>query len=221
MIAVSDWFTARPVSEGLLLITEPFLDRFLRANVWLISGQDRLLLVDTGFGLAPLRAWIDDRFEDPVVAVVTHAHSDHMGGLHEFAERLAHAAEVDELMRPAHPAGLRASDYEPEFRAEEPCRPTRLIDEGDVIDLGDRRFEVLHLPGHTMGSIGLWDEATGTLFSGDTVFVDAPLLDDFPGSDVASYRRTMQRLRDLPVRVVHAGHELRSVCEGYLDRRSA
>lgn len=254
MIPVSEWFSARPVAEGLQLITEPFLDRFVRSNIWLISGHDRLLLVDTGFGLAPLRAWIGDRFEDPVGAVVTHAHSDHMGGLYEFTERLAHAAEIDELMRPAHPAGLRASDYEPEFRAEmavhgfplrdvmldalpspgfdidafatEPCRPTRLIDEGDVIDLGDRRFEVLHLPGHTPGSIGLWDEASGTLFSGDTVFVDAPLLDDLPGSDVASYRRTMQRLRDLPVCVVHAGHErsfgrpeLRSVCEAYLDRR--
>lgn len=256
MIPVPEWFSARPVEEGLLLITEPFLDRFLRTNIWLIGGREHLLLVDTGFGLAPLRAWICDRFKKPVIAVVTHAHSDHMGGLHEFEERLAHEAEVDELMRPAHPAGLRASDYEPGFRAAmalhgfplrdvmldalpspdfeldgfatEPCRPTRLIDEGDIIDLGDRRFEVLHLPGHTPGSIGLWDEASGTLFSGDTVFVDAPLLDDFSGSDVASYRGTMRRLRDLPVRVVHAGHErsfrrpeLRSVCEAYLDRRPA
>ena len=50
------------------------------------------------------------------------------------------------------------------------------IGEGDVIDLGDRAFEVLHLPGHSPGSIGLWDPAAGTLFSGDAIY-DGPLLE--------------------------------------------
>lgn len=46
-----------------------------------------------------------------------------------------------------------------------PAPPTRVLSEGDVIDLGDRAFEVLHLPGHSPGSIGLWDESSGVLFS--------------------------------------------------------
>ncbi len=65
---------------------------------------------------------------------------------------------------------------------------------------------MLHLPGHSPGSIGLWEAATGALFSGDAIY-DGPLLDDLPGSDVAAYRRTMQRLLTLPVQVVHAGHD--------------
>jgi glyoxylase-like metal-dependent hydrolase (beta-lactamase superfamily II) len=81
-----------------------------------------------------------------------------------------------------------------------------LIEEGDVLDLGDRRFEVLHLPGHSPGGIGLWEAATGILFSGDTVY-DGPLLDTFEDADIAAYIRSMKRLRDLPVRVVHGGHE--------------
>lgn len=107
-----------------------------------------------------------------------------------------------------------------------PARVTRLVDEGDVIDTGDRRFEVLHLPGHSPGSIGLWEAATGTLFSGDAIY-DGPLLDELAGSDVAAYCRTMERLLTLPVRVVHAGHDpsfggerLRELARDYLARRN-
>jgi glyoxylase-like metal-dependent hydrolase (beta-lactamase superfamily II) len=107
-----------------------------------------------------------------------------------------------------------------------PAPATRTVDEGDVIDVGDRRFEVLHLPGHSPGSIGLWEAETGILFSGDAIY-DGPLLDELPGSDIPSYVATMKRLRDLPVTVVHAGHDpsfgrdrLRDLCEGYLAKRA-
>jgi glyoxylase-like metal-dependent hydrolase (beta-lactamase superfamily II) len=100
------------------------------------------------------------------------------------------------------------------------------LDAGDIIDLGDRHFEVLHLPGHTPGSIGLWEETTGTLFSGDAVYDDGPLLDQLPESDIQAYVDTMKRLRDFPVTVVHAGHEksfgrerLRELADGYLAVR--
>jgi glyoxylase-like metal-dependent hydrolase (beta-lactamase superfamily II) len=101
-----------------------------------------------------------------------------------------------------------------------------VLDDGDGVDLGDRAFEVLHLPGHSPGSIGLWEEATGTLFSGDAVY-DGPLLDQLDGSDVDAYLSTMRRLRDLPVAVVHGGHEpsfgrerLVELCDAYLARRA-
>ena len=102
---------------------------------------------------------------------------------------------------------------------------TRLIDEGDIVDTGDRRFEVLHLPGHSPGSIGLWEAATGTLFSGDAIY-DGPLLDELDHSDIGRYCETMHRLLELPVTVVHAGHDpsfgrdrLRAIARDYLDRR--
>src|SRR5690606_15480213 len=81
-----------------------------------------------------------------------------------------------------------------------PAPPTRILEEGDIVDLGDRHFEVLHLPGHSPGSIGLWEAATGILFSGDAVY-DGELLDDNADSSIPDYLRTMERLRALPVRV--------------------
>ncbi|WP_082845398.1 MBL fold metallo-hydrolase [Paraburkholderia caribensis] len=71
--------------------------------------------------------------------------------------------------------------------------------------LPDRAYEVLHLPAHSPGSIGLWDVTTGTQFPGDAIY-DGPLLDDIDGVDVSEYIRTLNRLRELPINVVHAGH---------------
>jgi glyoxylase-like metal-dependent hydrolase (beta-lactamase superfamily II) len=106
-----------------------------------------------------------------------------------------------------------------------PAGATRILNEGDVVDTGDRAFEVLHLPGHSPGSIGLWEKATRTLFSGDAIY-DGPLLDEIPGADIAVYVKTMKRLRDMPVEIVHAGHDpsfgrtrLIELVDAYLQRR--
>ena len=95
-----------------------------------------------------------------------------------------------------------------------------------MLDLGNRCFEVLHLPGHSPGSIGLWEESTGTLFSGDAVY-DGPLLDTAADSDIVDYCATMERLLTLPVTVVHGGHDpsfgrdrLHEIARAYLARRS-
>jgi glyoxylase-like metal-dependent hydrolase (beta-lactamase superfamily II) len=66
-------------------------------------------------------------------------------------------------------------------------------------------FSALHLPGHSPGSIGLYDERDGVLFSGDAVY-DGELIDDLEHSNVDSYVATMERLAKLPVSIVHAGH---------------
>jgi glyoxylase-like metal-dependent hydrolase (beta-lactamase superfamily II) len=193
--------------------------------------------------------------QKPVTAVATHIHMDHVGGHHEFEDCLIHRDEapglrnptgdytlVDETFDPMNLGTLSIPGYRLEgpmitaiphagydlrsFRIR-PARVTRVVEEGDRVDLGDRSLEVLHLPGHSRGCIGLWEQSTGILFSGDSVY-DATLLDELPGSDIAAYIRTMRRLRELPVSVVHAGHDpsfgrerLRELADAYLKRREA
>ena len=101
-----------------------------------------------------------------------------------------------------------------------------MVDEGDGIDLGDRTFRVLHLPGHTPGEIGLWEEATRTLFSGDCVYESGVLLDELPESNIAHYVRSMRRLRTVQARIVHGGHDesfgrerLLQLIDGYVRTR--
>jgi glyoxylase-like metal-dependent hydrolase (beta-lactamase superfamily II) len=252
------WFSATEAGPGVTLLTEPFVDEFLRANLWLVAGRDRDLLIDTGNGIAPLLPAVQrlrSVRDKPLVAVVTHTHSDHMGGMHEFDERLVHRLEAEPLALAADTACLVSAQlprdllaeiaagglvlpellitalpyegFDPGTFAVSATTATRTLDEGDTIDLGDRTLTVLHLPGHSPGGIGLWEEKTGVLFPGDTVYRDGPLLDQMPGSDIGSYLKTMERLRELPASTVHAGHDpsfgrarLVAIADEYLASRA-
>ena len=70
------------------------------------------------------------------------------------------------------PAPYSSTEY-----AVKAAPASRLIEDGDTSDLGDRHLEVIHTPGHSPGGIMLWESASGILFSGDTVY-DDPLIDD-------------------------------------------
>jgi len=245
------WFTREAREHGVTHITEPHVDAFARCNIWHVRGRTRDLMIDTGLGLSSLRDAARELFGRPVTAVLTHGHYDHTGGAYEFDDRLVHAAEAGDLERPGF-AGLtleqlgddmvrllRGAGYDPpavlltalphegfalDQFALRAAPATAFIDEGDVVDLGDRSFEVLHLPGHSPGSIALWEADTGVLFSGDALY-DGPLLYQLPGSSVSDYARTLERLLELPVEVVHAGHDpsfgrerLCEIARSYLQR---
>jgi glyoxylase-like metal-dependent hydrolase (beta-lactamase superfamily II) len=247
------WFEFQRVDDQITLIWEPHVDPLIRCNIWHVRGGDRDMLVDTGLGMASLHEAARHLLEKPLTAVATHAHYDHVGGLHEFPDRVVHAAEAakvasghraslfggakdDAVLASIRAAGydvpprlftaLPSTEYDAAAYQVRPAPATRIVAEGDVVDLGSRRFEILHLPGHSPGSIGLWEAESGVLFSGDAVY-DGPLLDELPGSDVGVYVATMKRLRELPVDVVHAGHDpsfgrarLRELCDAYLAKRA-
>lgn len=247
------WYDFRRVDDDITLIWEQHVIPLMRCNIWHIRGRDRDMIVDTGMGVVSLKDSIGHLVDKPVVAAATHAHIDHVGCHGEFDECLVHPLEADDLQAGEPGYGLYLNDrvlLEELDRAGYKCKPdqcfitalphsgydpgayslqgstaTRLIEDGDIVDLGDRQFEILHLPGHSPGSIGLWEKETGTLFSGDCVY-DGPLLDGFSDSNIADYCASMRRLRALPIRTVHGGHDksfgqdrLHQLIDAYLAKR--
>ena len=250
-LAVAErWFRTERVTHDVVLLVEDHLDPFFESNVWHVRGRDRDLVVDTGNGIGDLRAELQRLVgERAAVAVATHDHFDHIGGLHAFEERWCHAADADGIRQPDELALLR-TDFRPGLEDEirwygyEPpecvvtalprddfdvsgwrtptTEPTRLLTHGDIVDLGDRAFEVLHVPGYTAGSIALWDPSAGLLFTGDTAALDDPL----HAEDEAAFVVSLTRLRELPVELVCAGHsrpfgrdELRNLIEEQIVAR--
>ncbi|SNT60801.1 Glyoxylase, beta-lactamase superfamily II [Asanoa hainanensis] len=222
----AQWFQFTALDERITLIREPYARGLLRANLWHLRGRDRDLLIDCGLGVTALAPLLVERFGRVPVLVLTHAHLDHMGSAHEFDEVWAHPLEhvddpapgslhgptlaaqlgLDETLPPALLTARPHGDYDLGTYRVRPATPTRLLADGDVVDVGDRPLTVLHLPGHTPGSIALFDEHDGTLFSGDVIYDDV-LLDSLPGGDPGQYAQSLRRLRDLPVRLTHPGHD--------------
>lgn len=214
----ADWYRVDRLAHGVTHIEERWIKPFYRCNIWHVRGRERDLLIDSGLGSVSLVGAFPWLLERPILALASHAHFDHIGNHHEFRERAVHPAEAAVLADPdphATLAGRYATlemfdrlppgGFDPAAYRVASAPATRIVEAGDVIDLGDRAFSVLHVPGHSPGSIALWEARTGVLFSGDAVY-DGPLVDDAFHSDVAAYLDTMQRLRELPVEAVHAGH---------------
>ncbi|MBK7902993.1 MAG: MBL fold metallo-hydrolase [Proteobacteria bacterium] len=248
------WFERHELDAGVTLLRELHAHPLVRCNVWHVAGRKRHLLIDTGLGVASLRDAATDLFGKPLTVVATHAHFDHVGGMYEFKNErcVIHEAEAQALRTAADSMSLSTKQFgtalldgfiEAGYRFEDewlitalphaefnplshvlrPMIPIATLRDGDVVDLDNRVFEVLHLPGHSPGSIGLWESATGVLFSGDAIY-DGPLLDNLPESNRSAYLRTMERLLNLEVTCVHAGHgecmgraRLREIARSYLD----
>lgn len=214
------WYETEKLSDGVTLIRETHVAPWLRCNIWHVRGRDRDLIIDTGMGLRPMKTEVAELAGRPLTAIVTHTHFDHAGGLHEFDHRCGHAIEADIIAAPTAQNTVVDTGY---VRAEtltalphagydiltytvKPAPLTDHLDDGDVVDLGDRVFQIFHLPGHSPGSIALFEAKTGILFSGDVVY-DGDLLDDLYHSNAETLEHSLQRLLELPIDTVHAGHE--------------
>mgnify|MGYP002875598280 CR=1 FL=1 len=238
MRTANRWFDIRAFDNGVTRIREACLDPAVACNIWVIHGRDRHLVMDSGTGLMSLKQAFPQLARHPVVCIASHTHFDHCGGSWEFEDRRVHENEADILRRPTREnttvegymvpelfveypfEGFRPQDYQ-----VRPAPPTGVLADGDVIDLGDRSLTVLHLPGHSPGLTGLYEPATRMLFPSDAIY-DGPLYDDVYHSDIRDYQRTMKRLLDLEVSVVHGGHfesfgqqRMHTLIRNWLDNR--
>ena len=129
-----------------------FMKQFYILDDWvrqfLIVGEEEALLIDTGVEESHVAEAVRQITSLPVRVVLTHGDHDHAGGLGAFGSCLVHPEDADMLP--------------PEIR----WQPLR---EGDTLECGGYRFEVLHIPGHTPGSIALLDREHGLLLPGDSI----------------------------------------------------
>lgn len=118
---------------------------------FLLTGTERALLIDSGRNISNAREIAEALTDLPISLLNTHADADHVAGNGQFEAFYMHPAE-----EPNYRRGSRQGTILP-------------VIEGDTLDLGERRLEVIHLPGHTPGSIALLDVTNRILISGDPI----------------------------------------------------
>lgn len=208
-VAIDDgWFEVYRILDGIFAIYEP--GQFEEVISFLITGEDVALLFDTGLGIGDIRGVVDELTDLQVVVLNSHTHYDHIGGNHQFEtiyamdteftrgralngrphEAVAEFVSKGWIWMPL-PEGFIKDKYH-----THPFAISRIIAEGDVIDVGGRRLEILETPGHAPDSICLIDRDNRILFTGDTFYL-APLYTHVDGSDFEDYARSAARLAGL------------------------
>ncbi|NLT29301.1 MAG: MBL fold metallo-hydrolase [Propionibacterium sp.] len=163
-------------------------------NVWVIGDDTECIVLDAPHDVDRILTVVGERNLKAIVC--THAHDDHIRVAPELAARSGapiwlHPADA-ELWAHTHPA--RQPDAE--------------LYDGQVIEVGGTRVEVLHTPGHSTGGVCLWVPELNTLFSGDTMFSGGPGATGRSFSDKPTILTSIrERLFTLPEdATVHTGH---------------
>lgn len=192
----------------MALEIQTFVGGSLETNGYLVGDRQTgdALMIDAPQGVTADVVQAARAGEWRITAIViTHAHWDHIvdaAALREAtgAPLLAHPLAVDRLAQPG------SAIFSLPFTIA-PVTPDRLLNEGDEVILGDRRFEVLHLPGHDPAHIALVSEPERAFFGGDVVFPGGHGTLEVPGADPAAMSRSLGKLVDLPAEtVVYPGH---------------
>lgn len=162
------------VAPGVWRICDDFV------SVYYIRGEKQSLFIDAGVGGLDFAALAEELGGAAPVMAITHADFDHVGGSVHFPGEIR-----------MHPA-----DY---WYLEKNLPDTQVspLWEGDVLDLGDRKLEVIHIPGHTPGGIVLLDRENRLLFGGDAVQINTPIYLFGDARNIPAYIDGLEKLHGL------------------------
>lgn len=219
-VPVSDpWFEVYKVVPGVFAIYEPHQAE--ETIGYLIVGEKRALLFDTGMGISDVKKVVAELTRLPVVVLNSHTHDDHVGGNWEFStvygmdtdftRANAKGSRVDAQaeITPDQVCGALPQGFDPKAYTTRPWKITAYTHDGDRFDLGGRTLEVIATPGHTPDAISLIDRTNGLLFTGDTYY-PAPIWLFRPETDLDAYAASIRRLAALApqIKVVIGAHNI-------------
>ena len=209
-------YVSEEVLPGVRMIRDSDNDK-----MFLVQGKKAYALIDSGQGTGKLREYISQYTGGlPLEPIFTHSHGDHIGQADQFiADTVERIGEAD---RPATERLLKSRGIAEDVIA----RNLQSVHNGDRVDLGDRSLVIYDAPGHTPGSIVIFDEKTGNLFTGDSFGSNSPTIPDalwlqFTQSPLDTYLATVKTTRQYfrgkvtHLMTGHNDHPL--VGEKYLD----
>ena len=219
-LPVSDaWFEVYKPVPGVFAIYEPHQAE--ETIGYLIVGQKRALLFDTGMGIGDIKKITAELTKLPIIVLNSHTHDDHVGGNWEFdtvhgmntdfTRKNAQGSREDAQaeITPDQICGSLPKGFDPKAYATRPWKIAAYTHDGERFDLGGRTIEVIATPGHTPDAISLIDRANGLLFTGDTYY-PAPIWLFRPETDLDAYAASIRRLAALApqIKLVLGAHNI-------------
>ncbi len=207
MNSTDEWYDVEAIGDGSYRIAEGVI-----FGSYLLVGDERALLIDSGAGVGDLRGLIDGLVDVPVTLLASHAHWDHVGNAAQFDDVVADERERDgDRLVPSglaygpadwvadwEAAGNSFPDgFDPRTFDVEPTTGVGTVSPGETIDIGGRELELFHVPGHSPGQLAVLDREAAVLYGADVVHNGHGLYVHFEGCDVRDYVNTFDRLIEL------------------------
>jgi len=202
-----DWYQVYEAAGGVYSIVEPY--QLQETISHLIVGEDRALLFDTGIGLLSIKAVVERITHLPVIVLNSHTHYDHVGSNWEFSTVLAIDSDYTRANMEGFDNSRIAGDFLPEAFCKgapegsnadafytRPWQQSRYVADGEILDLGGRKLEVVFVPGHTPDAVALLDAENRLLFTGDSWY-DASLWLFARETNLSDYEASISRLAAL------------------------
>lgn len=198
----------------------------------LIVGEEKALLLDTGWGLGPLADTVREITDKSLIVVNSHGHVDHVCGNNQFQGNIyihprdmelvkAHGSRMMKEFILAQSGGddsqLLPEGFDKEAYLSDGNITYVPVEENHVLDLGGTTLKVLELPGHTAGSIGLWCEEKQILFVGDAIN-GCLLLSGQESASMDAYISSLKKAKDTGFEKMYGGHAVNAFTQKDLDR---
>lgn len=212
---MQDWFTVEKIDSDTYTISEN--KHWEETHCYLVCGSEKAVLIDTGLGVANIKAVVDRLTNLPVQVLTTHIHWDHIGGYKYFDNIAVHEAEKDWLTG-KFPLPLevvkknlmmKSCKFPKEFSIENnevfQGRPQQILKDGDIIDLGNRKLKVIHTPGHSPGHCCFYEADRKYLYSGDLIYKGC-LYAFYPTTDPKLFKESVEKISALEIEKILPGH---------------
>jgi glyoxylase-like metal-dependent hydrolase (beta-lactamase superfamily II) len=217
-VSVPDpWFEVYRIRPGVFAIYEPHQSEEVIS--YLILGQKRALLFDTGMGISDIKKVVEGLTPLPVSVINSHTHNDHVGDNWRFSEiygmdtaftrqnAKGSSADAQAELAPGEICGELPAGFDPKSYATRPFKITHWLHGGEKIDLGGRVIQVIATPGHTPDSVSLWDAANGLLFTGD-MYYPGPIFLYRPETDLDAYEASIAKMAALKAKLLLPAHNV-------------
>lgn len=192
------------------MILKTLAVRPFNSNCYIVGSEAtrEAMIVDPGAEPDTILSTLAELDLKAVILVATHGHADHVGAVQAIREATGAPFAQHELEcgNPFVEKMVERISRMLNVSCEPPAPPDRLLVEGDAIEVGELRFTVIHIPGHSDGGIALYGE--GVVFSGDSLFQFDVGQTGFPGGNYKAMMAAIcEKLLVLPDEtVVYPGH---------------
>lgn len=224
---MDDWFTVEKIDQDTFVISE--YKHWEETHCYLLCGEKIAVLIDTGLGVSNIKEVVDGLTKLPVMVVTTHVHWDHIGGHSYFQSIAVHEAEKEWLSVkfpiPLHEVKknlmCKACDFPSNFKIEKykvfQGVPQIILHDGDCIDLGCRKLNVIHTPGHSPGHCCFYETDRKYLYSGDLIY--SGCLDVFyPSTNPQDFWNSIRKMQSLEINRICPGHHYLSIPLTLIDK---